>query len=411
MKVAILSESPSLTTGFGVVCAQIASAVASAGHQVVCFGIGAFGETFDRSKYPCRIWAVGCSDLIPAFCDFLSYEQPDALIVSIDILAVQHWVSVATAVGWKKPIIAHFVVDGLPLGREYFAFLSSMHARITPTRIVADYLAGKGVGEVLVAPHGVDTTVFKPLPNRGALRREAGLSNRFVVGVFGRNNERKQQPRVMMGVALLRKKNQAKDVALYLHCQPQDEEKLGGWDLAALAESLGIEDQVFFPGHSFEQVRGVSTADRFAKLGSKTSSAFEGYSYVERINCCDLIVNPSFCGGFELAIIEAQACGVPVAVTDDQGIMKEVAGSAACFLPAVDLGIWRTGAYQHFVAPKTIASAISRLRRDIRFRERLCMEGLENVKKYASTNLGEVVNGALATIRTPVRKRRKEVGG
>lgn len=407
MKVAILSESPSLATGFGVVCAQLVTEINSAGHQIACFGIGAFGETFDRSKFPCSIWAVGHSDLIPAFCDFLSYERPDALLISADIFAVDHWTKIARAIGWQKPIIAHFVVDGLPLDRELFEFLTTVYARITPTHVVAEYLKSKGINEIIVAPHGLDSNLFKPLPHRDELRQRAGLAQHFVIGIFGRNNERKQQPRIMMALSILKKCNQAANLFLYLHCQPLDDEKLGGWNLKALADTLGIQDMVSFPERSFEQLSGVPRSKNKSKrqIDTKPQLSFHGYDYVERLNCCDLIINSSFCGGFELGIIEAQACGVPIAVTDDGSIMREVAGAGAYLLEPSDIGVWRTGAHQYFVAPTTIASAIRQVQNDMELRQRLRNGGFENAKKYMTTDLGEVVNGILATIRTTSRKK------
>ena len=79
---------------------------------------------------------------------------------------------------------------------------------------------------------------------------------------------------------------------------------------------------------------------------------------IERLNCCDLVINPAFCGGFELALIEAQACGIPIAVTDDHSIMAEVVGNSAFLMPAADEGIWRTGARQFFISGETIADTI-----------------------------------------------------
>jgi glycosyltransferase involved in cell wall biosynthesis len=85
---------------------------------------------------------------------------------------------------------------------------------------------------VIAAPHPVDAGLFRPLPYRDALRRAAGLDGRFVIGVFGRNTERKQQPRVMMALQQLRARGKADDIIAYFHCQPTNEDPwLSSWNL------------------------------------------------------------------------------------------------------------------------------------------------------------------------------------
>ncbi len=384
MKIGIISQSPSVTTGFGIVCGQIAYALASANHEVVCFGIGAFGETFDRRKFPYRIWAVGEYNLVQAFSEFLQYEKIEALLISLDILAVQYWVNVARAVGWDGSIIVYFVIDGLPIDSEYLEVLNTVQAKITATQVVANYLKNLGFQDVIVAPHGVDSNIFKPLENRSELRRKAGLDKKFLVGVFGRNNERKQQPRVMAAISELKKSKGNDNILLYLHCQPRDIPSLGGWDLLAVAKELKIEDSIIFPESGFNQLTGTTTAPKSFSENQNVDLPYmpSSYNYIQRINCCDLIINVSYCGGFELGIIEAQACGVPVAVTNDKSIMAEVAGNGAYMLEPIDAGIWRTGAKQFLVSPHTIAETIARIKNDSALKEELRHKGLSNASKF-----------------------------
>ena len=49
--------------------------------------------------------------------------------------------------------------------------------------------------------------------------------------------------------------------------------------------------------------------------------------------------------------------------------MAEVAGEGAILLDPIDVGIWKTGAKQFFVAPSTISSTIELVRVTFSYRE------------------------------------------
>lgn len=381
MKVGIISESPTATTGFGTTCRYIASGLAQAGFDVSVFGINAFGETFERNKYAYKIWAVGNRNLIESLSEFLNYEEPDVLFINFDVVGLNRWFKIARALGWNKPIVSHFVVDCLPLNGEYLEVLEQLQGRITPTHVVASYLNKKGIKDTYVAPHGVDQTIFHPLPNREKLRANAGLNGKFVIGVFGRNCERKQQPRVMQALSLLKRERRLSGFVTYFHSQVIDDSSLGGWDLREIARYLDIEDFVIFTEDSFNQLNGVPYQSNYKR--ESNIGTFLQYSYVERLNCCDLIINPAFCGGFELITVEAQACGIPVAITNDRSIMQEVAGEGAYMLEPVDSSFWKLGGMQHFVAAETIQKAILELSENAALREQLMSRGFENVRRYS----------------------------
>lgn len=398
MRIGIISEAPSMTTGFGVTCHQIMQALVQAGHYVACFGLGLSGETFDRSKFPCKIWAAGgyaSPDVIKNLSDFVRYENLDLVLINFDLGKVQIWTGALQYVNWRKAVISYFVSDGLPICDDFLKPLSVMSAKITATHSVANFLEQKGMGGVIVAPHGVDPNIFRPLPNRTELRQKAGLEGKFVVGVFGRNIERKQHPRVMMAIEHLKKIGKASDIVVYFHCQVKESlAGAGSWNLREIARDLEIDEQVIFLPQNFHQFTGVpyiqddvnlhpqSDSHKMITQEQQLSMPHE-YNYVERLNCCDLVVNVSYCGGFELGLIEAQSCGVPVAVTNDGSIMSEVVGEGGVLLDPVDIGIWATGAKQFFVSPHTIAHTILSIKEDLHLQKELRSKGMENAAKYS----------------------------
>jgi glycosyltransferase involved in cell wall biosynthesis len=409
IKIGVISEAPIRTTGFGQTCKHIVNGLRGVDFEVVCFGIGVFGETFDRSEVDCKIWAVGNSNLTSPLQYFLSYEQPDILFINYNITSVQRWYALCRELGWQGPVIGHFVLDGLPFDPRYLKVISLLNKKITATHSVANYLHSLGYQDIRVAPHGVDKTLFKPLSNRTELRVQAGVEDKFVVGIFGRNVERKQQPRILFALARLKELGMLEDIIVYFHCQSRDNPGFRGWDLKRLASDLAVSEHIFFPHKDFKQISGVPTRSETVNVTYHTDSPSfpQSYGYVERINCCDVIINTPFCGGFELTIIESQACGIPVVNTDDKGIMREVIGNGGILLPAFDVGVWHTGAYQYFVSPKEIADCILELKRDSNLRQELSILGTQNSRNFSWSLLEDAAVEAVKEIIQPCIYREK----
>jgi glycosyltransferase involved in cell wall biosynthesis len=382
-KVAIISDSPTLHTGFGIVSRQIVEGLAERGNAVVCFGLGQIGETFDRSALPCSLWTTGRNfeQAIPLLQLFFENERPDILLIHSDIASAYSWFDVSRALGWSKPVVIYFVVDGLPLSDNGKRFIENVEFKITPTQTVARYLEQRGVGGTVVLPHGVDTTLFRPITNRAEWRHRMNWQDKFVIGVFGRNGERKQQPRVLLAVSQLIAAG-AKNVHLHLHCAPIDDPSLGGWNLPEVSKQLNICDHVTFTHGNLSR-----HTPRIERTSTEDKEILRSAPYPVLMACCDLIVNAAFCGGFELTNLEAQATGVPLVMINDHGNMSEVVGTGAYQMTPDDEGIWRTGARQYNVFPATIVSAINHIRADQFLREQLIVKGFENVARFSWTTL------------------------
>ena len=399
MKVGILSDSPTVTTGFGIITNQIAHALA-ARHEVVCFGIKAWRETFDRNVLPFRVWNGGLGGhWIQLFPRFLQIENIDVLLLNMDIFNMHECLTYCIDAELHSPIISYLTLDGVPVYRKYIDIQARAKLALATTQYGARYLEQCGLKIANIAPPGVDMATFQPLSNREQLRRTAGLDNRFVVGVFGRNTERKQQVRVLLALATLRRQNPDNDVLVYFHCQPK-----GYWDLEELAAELDVADCVLFPsGRLFDETAGVPyMANHPARLEVMSASAGprmpQEYSYVERMNCCDLIVNASHCGGFERAIIESQACGIPIAGTDDKGTMTEVLGNGGILLEAIDVSFWKAGQRQYLISIPDTVQAIREVYNQPGLHAQLREAGFENARKYPWEKMCEVMVATVARL-------------
>ncbi|WP_439516436.1 hypothetical protein [Sediminibacterium sp.] len=378
MKVGIISQSPTLTTGFGVTTKVIADYLYKAKCKVACFGIDQIGETFDRNSYPYSIWTVGGLDLAKTFKSYLSFFKPDLLIVNFDIMNVGRWYAIIQASGYKGKLYAHMVLDGTPFLMADLRFLNEFARIIVPTRHTQNYLISKNILNVAYAHHGVNTDFFHPISNKEFLKKSIGISNKKIIGCFARNTERKQQAKILQAISILVNDLKFTDFVFYFHCNPLDH--LNSWNLISIAKELDIEEYVYFPKDLTDQLRGTPLND---SLHSNGITRIEDLSLVQRIGICDLCVNIPFCGGFELLNLEVQACGIPLIGTDDKGNMAEILTQGSVLIEASEVQIWKTGAYQYLVNARMLAQNVYNLMFDEASLQALSQAALQNAKQFS----------------------------
>ena len=387
MKIGIIGDSPALTTGFGITTRQIAVALSESAHEVVCFGLkGEEGHQNQQNSFrtlPIPIvagWHAQLSSL-------LKKEKLEALLINMDIFNLREVLTYCNEANWTGPTIAYMIFDGTPVYQEYLETLPRIQVFMATTDAGRKYLNECGVTDVILAPPGVDLEVFKPSTNRNLLRQQAGLEGKFVVGVFGRNTERKQQARVLLALSLLKQMGEASDVVVYFHCQTRSY-----FHLDEIAAELDLKDHVIFA----DDLRDESAGVPYARVGDEVtvsgtlSTASQNrprmpadYTYVERMNCCDLIINVAHCGDFEQVLIESQACGIPLAATNDGGIMAEAMGDGGILLEPADINFWKAGQKCFLVSVDAIAKAILSVKKDASLRTELRERGFRNARNYS----------------------------
>jgi glycosyltransferase involved in cell wall biosynthesis len=139
--------------------------------------------------------------------------------------------------------------------------------------------------------HGIDTEKFQPL-NKDELKRKYRMDGKFIVGTVGRNNARKNFPALMEAFAEFSKDKP--DAKLYLHTKPVDV----GHNLYEYIKRYKLDNKVYF------------TQDMDGVIGLSDDELVELY------NCFDIFVSTTAGEGLGLPVLEAQACKVPVLVTD-----------------------------------------------------------------------------------------------
>jgi glycosyltransferase involved in cell wall biosynthesis len=162
----------------------------------------------------------------------------------------------------------------------------------------------------LYVPHAIDTDVYKRR-NKKAIREKGGFpEDAFLVGMVAANKGRPSRKGFQEAFQAFARLLAAHENAyLYLHTNVSHN-YANGENLTALLESLQIPQDK------------VRIADQYSVMYSPYSQKDMAQLY----SAMDVLLNPSKGEGFGIPIIEAQACGTPVIVTDFTA-MPELCGA------------------------------------------------------------------------------------
>lgn len=293
---------PRAGTGYAEQCGLWVPRFASLGHEVAISAFAgapmAMSEWNGFTVYPGGNHRYG-ADVLPRNA---RHFRPDLVITLCDL-----WALGST----PFPAMPHvraacwMPVDCAPLGCRDRKVLGNV--RVTPVAMSrhGERMIRAAGFRPLMVPHGIDTTVFRPPADRGELRRDMGIYDRFVVGICATNNDdrRKGWFEQMSAFARLHRKHD--DALLIGHTDPDME---AGINLRVLAAQLGIEKAVKW------------TADYATEVGPARAEAMAAFAGAE-----DLRSACAWGEGFGLPIAEAEACGTP-AVATDASAMAEVCG-------------------------------------------------------------------------------------
>jgi glycosyltransferase involved in cell wall biosynthesis len=299
-----LSNAPWAASGYGEQTAMWTTRFQALGHEVAIaanYGLHASTTTWQgMTVYPANEdWGN------PTIATFAAHHKADVVIALCDawVMKPDAWPDLEMAI-WAP-------IDHYPIPPAVLAVLQ--HERVRPIAMSRDgeHWMGKFSLEPLYAPHGVDTSVFRPYPGTKAHARKA-LSvpqDAFLVGMVAANKGSPQFPRKSWPQAFDAFAQFAREHPdAYLYCHTQAEPRgHNGIDLFTLAKVTGCpEDRVSFPPEHAWHL-GVMDS-RFV------ASLYQAF---------DVLLNPSMGEGFGIPILEAQACGCPV-IASDHSAMTEL---------------------------------------------------------------------------------------
>jgi len=304
--VSVFSNSPGQPTGYGQATDALVKLLKRQGANVAAlsnYGHEGINTIYNTEYGEIPIYARGSeaysNDVAPAHHKHwkaLNDKQPDLMITLYDV-----WVLNSKAYD-TIPIASWTPIDHNPVPPGVLQWLKKEN--VTPlamSKFGLDQINKAGV-EGYYIPHSIDTKVFKPTDKilDQSVQEFMGFEDdRFVVGMNAANKasgiiHRKAFGENMMAFAMLCRKYP--DAILYIHTDASSQH---GWNLMALGQMLGIPvDNMAFPD---------PLSYRYGMTQEMLAGIYSSY---------DVLLAPSYGEGFGVPTIEAQACGVPVIVSN-----------------------------------------------------------------------------------------------
>lgn len=286
------SNAPWPGTGYGTQTAQVVRRLAAAGHEVAIannYGFQAGDVTWEQGVPILGQGADSYSrDVVLGHAEAWN---ADWIITLYDVWIFQ------PREAYRGPRWASWVpVDSDPIPPEVLAWCQE-HYSIAMSQFGQRQLITNGVPARYV-PHAVERDVYRPTPSDA--RQKLGIpEDAFLVLINAANKgmpPRKAWPEMLMAHAEFAARH--KDVYLYINTEPTG--IYGGLPLPVLMTRLGIDPERVRLAPQYEYATNRISPRQVAAL----------------YTTADVLLATSMGEGFGLAVLEAQACGTPVIVTD-----------------------------------------------------------------------------------------------
>ncbi len=312
-RIVLISDSPNINTGYGVASHNIGRELRKLGHDIAFIGFTTAGaptyHKLDSEEVPVYEGNTTVS-MEKAFIDW----KPEIGIHIRDAFAHSprwhtHPYSLVGIPNRPKIILwTPIQSDNLP--NEFVqACINECDFCVTFTKWGSDVLLFQGVPSNRMSSIwlGFDAEIFKPMEVK---KEEYGFSEKGpLIGSIGISDQyRKGWPILLQAFSLA--KDKFPDLDLYLGTSPE-----GHYSLTHHAEKLGVKGSIIYP-QRYDKTWGLSSQDMAGLY-----------------NCLDAYVSTSIAEGFNLPLLEAFACGIPVICTDIPN-HKEILGEAAFYIPS-----------------------------------------------------------------------------
>jgi len=237
----------------------------------------------------------------------IATEKPDAILIFTDPRFFIWLFEMEDEVHQMCPILWWHVWDNHPYPKFNETLYQSTDLINCHSHMTYEMLKGHFPDKTIFIPHAIPNDIFFPLSDteRANYKRNLLGVNRVdhFTGIWINRNARRKRPsdvlaawKQMLDKMMLNEGH--KKATLIMHTDPLDQE---GPNLFAVAEELGIMDNVFF---------------------SKDRIEFDKMNILYNISdCC---INISYAEGFGLGTLEAMQAGTPIVAVKTGGLTRQV---------------------------------------------------------------------------------------
>lgn len=292
------SNAPFSTSGYGTQMNEVLPLIRDEGYPTAIvdfYGLEGGKVVIDGIQhYPKIADMWGGDAMIAHGADF----KTDITISLQDI-----WVLSPEHMKQAKRLICWVPVDHEPIPPAILERLQLCYRVISPSPYAHRELLRNGMQSTYI-PWTVDTEIFKQLNKKSELRKKIGIpEDFFVFGMVSANKDnppRKCFQEVMDAFNLFHEKHPKS--CIYFHTLI---DQAGGFPIREYAKVLGLNDFVYHP----------PAYSMLFNCGRKDLANI--------YNTFDVLLCPSRNGGFEVPIVEAEACEIPV-ITNDFTAMRDM---------------------------------------------------------------------------------------
>lgn len=327
MRIAILSDSPTIPTGYRNQATQLVRHLAKQGHEIHYFANGYSGSNIENLKleggeeFTYKIYGHAPQDQYFSQTMSLRLKQLniDRFIILLDTFMLYPWfLNIDTA---PSKTFFWFPSDGgggLP--KDCLKILQKINQPVSMARFGQKQAKDYYNLDVAHIPHGTNPKEFFPLSDieKTKLKQKYRIQNKFVIGVVARNQPRKNLDRTIKSMKLIADK--VPNAVLFLHLDPNDPAQQM-FNIQSLVAKYNLENRVVYSG----------------------MNAFSGFPQAEMnnvYNIMDCFLLTTSGEGFGVPIIEAMSCEVPVIATDyttTQELVKDNGSGLGIKLAGVEI--------------------------------------------------------------------------
>lgn len=287
-KVLFISDMDQTGSGYMQISTNIAIGLAKNGYDVKCIGLSYKGEQHYHpfSIFPCDSFLMAKGE----YHNLLTLWHPDVTVCCLDIHMQERILQQVTIEKEQPPYIGIFPVEGDPLCMDWALVISQMQGQFCISKFGTEECKKKGLPTEYIQI-GIDTEAWRvpTLEEKKACRKALGYEEGDILILTVADNQERKNLSAAIEITSGLEKRLGKPVK---HLMVTREFQPTGWKLRTLAQELGYNNLFIYE-------RGLS----FKNLLMMYFAA-------------DMYLNSAKAEGLCMPVLEAQAIGLPVFVTD-----------------------------------------------------------------------------------------------